>query len=157
MQYSITRLLGQIALTQPGGGLGHCPVEKQMIVPLSAHQMGWRMAAECYGSLELKTNNRQCHQQSTIIASHLINLALFTKHLSQILVKLHDYDLLSKNVQINDRFLELSILRKWLRRLKMGKRCYWNRILVQVKCVYGIGKGSNVCMEQVCVCVCALP
>ena len=27
--------LGQIALTQPGGVLGHCPVEKQMIVPLS--------------------------------------------------------------------------------------------------------------------------
>ena len=33
MQDSITVLLGQIALTQPGGVLGHCPVEKQMIVP----------------------------------------------------------------------------------------------------------------------------
>ena len=45
MQHSIT-LLGQIALTQPGGVLGHCPVEKQMIVPLSANQMGCRIAAE---------------------------------------------------------------------------------------------------------------
>ena len=26
MQHSITLLLGQIALTQPGGVLGHCPV-----------------------------------------------------------------------------------------------------------------------------------
>ena len=39
--------LGQIALTQPGGVLGHCPVEKQMIVPLSAYQMGWHIAADC--------------------------------------------------------------------------------------------------------------
>ena len=31
MQHSITLLLGQIALTQPGGVLGHCPVEKQII------------------------------------------------------------------------------------------------------------------------------
>ena len=38
MQHSITLLLGQIALTQPGSVLGHCPVEKQMIVPLSANQ-----------------------------------------------------------------------------------------------------------------------
>ena len=29
----ITLLLGQIALTQAGSVLGHCPVEKQMIVP----------------------------------------------------------------------------------------------------------------------------
>jgi hypothetical protein len=47
MQHSITLLLGQITLTQPGGMLGHCPVEKQMIVPLSANQMGWHIAAEC--------------------------------------------------------------------------------------------------------------
>ena len=33
MQHSIT-LLCQIALTQPGGVLGHCPFEIQMIVPL---------------------------------------------------------------------------------------------------------------------------
>ena len=45
MQHSITLLLGQIALTQLGGVLGHCPVEKQMIVLLSANQMGWRIAA----------------------------------------------------------------------------------------------------------------
>ena len=31
MQHSITLLLGKIALTQSGGVLGHCPVEKQMI------------------------------------------------------------------------------------------------------------------------------
>ena len=30
--------------------LGHCPVEKQMIVPLSANQMGWRIFEECCGS-----------------------------------------------------------------------------------------------------------
>ena len=48
MQHSITLILGQIALTKPGGGfLGCCPVEKQMIVGLSANQMGWRIAAEC--------------------------------------------------------------------------------------------------------------
>ena len=38
---------GHLALTQPGGVLGHCPVDKQMILPLSANQMGWRIAAEC--------------------------------------------------------------------------------------------------------------
>ena len=27
IQHSITLLLGQIALTQPGGVLGHCPVD----------------------------------------------------------------------------------------------------------------------------------
>ena len=31
MQHSITLHLGQIALTQPGGVLSHCPVEKRMI------------------------------------------------------------------------------------------------------------------------------
>ena len=50
MQHSITLILGQIALTQPGGVLGHCPVEKQMIVPLSANQLGWCVAAEFCGS-----------------------------------------------------------------------------------------------------------
>ena len=50
MQHSISLLLGHIALTQRGGVLGHCPVEKQMIVPLSANQMGWHIAAECCGS-----------------------------------------------------------------------------------------------------------
>ena len=39
MQSSIPLLLGKIALTQSGGVLGHCPVEKQMIVPLSTNQM----------------------------------------------------------------------------------------------------------------------
>ena len=48
MQHSIT-LLGQIALTQPGDVLGHCPVEKQMIVLLSANQVGWSIAAEDCG------------------------------------------------------------------------------------------------------------
>ena len=50
MQHSITLLLGKIALTQPGGVLDHCPVEKQMIVPLNPNQMGWCIAAECCGS-----------------------------------------------------------------------------------------------------------
>ena len=50
IQHSITLLLGQTDLTQPGGVLGHCPVEKQMIVGLSPNQMGWRIAAECCGS-----------------------------------------------------------------------------------------------------------
>ena len=40
MQHTITLLLGQIALTQPGGMLGHCPVGKKMTVQLSANQMG---------------------------------------------------------------------------------------------------------------------
>ena len=35
MQHSITLLIGQKALTQSGGVLGHCPVDKQMTVPLS--------------------------------------------------------------------------------------------------------------------------
>ena len=47
MQHSITLHLSQIALTQPGGVLGHCPVEKQMIVPLNPNQMGLRIASEC--------------------------------------------------------------------------------------------------------------
>ena len=50
MQYSITLLLGKISLTQPRGVLAHCPVEKQMIVPLIPNQMGWRIAAEFCGS-----------------------------------------------------------------------------------------------------------
>ena len=49
MQHYINLLLRKIAFTQPGGVLGHCPVEKQIIVPLSPNQMGWRIAAECYG------------------------------------------------------------------------------------------------------------
>ena len=50
MQHSTTPLLGQIALTQPGGVLGHCPVEKQIIIPLNSNQMGGCIAAECCGS-----------------------------------------------------------------------------------------------------------
>ena len=38
MQHSITIIIGKIALSQSGGVLGHCPVEKQMIVPLSPTQ-----------------------------------------------------------------------------------------------------------------------
>jgi hypothetical protein len=44
MQHSITVILGQIAFTLPESLLGHCPVEKQIIVPLSPNQMGWRIA-----------------------------------------------------------------------------------------------------------------
>ena len=51
MQHSITLLIGQIVLTQPGGVLGHCPVEKQMIFRLSANQMERHIAAECCGRL----------------------------------------------------------------------------------------------------------
>jgi hypothetical protein len=50
MQHSITLLLVQIDILQPGGVLGHCPAEKQMIVPLSANQMGCCIAAEFCGS-----------------------------------------------------------------------------------------------------------
>ena len=50
MQHSITLILGQISLTQPGGVLGHCPVEKQMIVPRSPNQMGLRITAKCCGT-----------------------------------------------------------------------------------------------------------
>ena len=50
MQHSITLLLGQIALTQPADVLGHCPVKKQMIVPLSTNQMALCITAECSGS-----------------------------------------------------------------------------------------------------------
>ena len=44
MQHSIILLIGQIALAHPGDVLGHCTVEKQMIVPLSPNQMGWCIA-----------------------------------------------------------------------------------------------------------------
>ena len=40
---TITLLLGQIAFTQLGGVFVHCPVEKQMIVPLNAKQMDRRL------------------------------------------------------------------------------------------------------------------
>jgi hypothetical protein len=50
MEHSITLLLGQIALTQPVGVLGHSPVEKQMIVLLSTNQLGWCITAECCGN-----------------------------------------------------------------------------------------------------------
>ena len=47
MRHSITILLSQITLTKPGGVLCNCLLEKQMIVPLSANQMGWCITAEC--------------------------------------------------------------------------------------------------------------
>jgi hypothetical protein len=40
--------LGKTDLTQPLGVLGHCLVEKQMIVGLRQNQMGWSIAAECF-------------------------------------------------------------------------------------------------------------
>jgi hypothetical protein len=54
MQHSITLLLGQIALTQPGGVLGRCPVKKQMIVPLNARQMGRRNATDAVVAMLVK-------------------------------------------------------------------------------------------------------
>ena len=50
MQRSITLLLGQIAHTAYRCVLGRCPVEKQVIVPLIANQMGWCIATEWCGS-----------------------------------------------------------------------------------------------------------
>ena len=50
MQHSINLLLVKIALTQPGGVFGHCPVEKQIIVPISTNQMTWGIAEEFCGS-----------------------------------------------------------------------------------------------------------
>ena len=52
MHHSITLLLGKKKkhLHSLEVCLGHCPVEKQMIVPLSANQMGWPISAECCGS-----------------------------------------------------------------------------------------------------------
>ena len=51
IQHSITLLLGQIALTQPWGVLGHCHVEKQTTVSVSTNQMGWRIAANVIGHI----------------------------------------------------------------------------------------------------------
>ena len=73
MQHSITLLLGQIALTQPGGALGHYPVEKQMIDPLSANQMGWRIAAECCGGWNQKSQI-WTHQTKGQISTGLMSI-----------------------------------------------------------------------------------
>jgi hypothetical protein len=51
IQHSITLHLGQIALTQSGGVLGHCLVEKQTIVSVSTNQMGWCIAANFIGHI----------------------------------------------------------------------------------------------------------
>ena len=40
MQHSNILLLGQIAIAQPGGVLGHYHFEKKIIVAISANQMG---------------------------------------------------------------------------------------------------------------------
>jgi hypothetical protein len=78
MQHSITLLLGQIALIQTGDVLGHCPVEKQIIVPLTANQIGC-IAAEC---LEFETNYRPCHQQSSPTSSHhLLHASRWEPHM----------------------------------------------------------------------------
>ena len=47
-------LLGQIALTQPGGVLGHCSVEKQMIVPTTSGS--W--LRECQECAKLSSRQR---------------------------------------------------------------------------------------------------
>ena len=54
MQHSIILFLGQIALTQPGDVLGYCPVENQMVVPLSTNQMGWHISAETVVAMLVK-------------------------------------------------------------------------------------------------------
>ena len=50
MQHSITLFLGQVALTQPGAVFCHCPVEKQIMVPLNANQIRLHISTECCGS-----------------------------------------------------------------------------------------------------------
>ena len=52
--------IGQIAVTQPGGVLGHCPVEKQMIVPLSTFQVttSWSRLRECQECAKLSSRQR---------------------------------------------------------------------------------------------------
>ena len=50
MQHSTNLLLAQIALTQPGGVLGHSPLQNKIIFPLSTNQMEWRIAAVCCDS-----------------------------------------------------------------------------------------------------------
>jgi hypothetical protein len=45
MQHSITLLLGKVALTQPGGLVGHCPVEKTNDSPTKPKPNG--MAYRC--------------------------------------------------------------------------------------------------------------
>lgn len=51
MQHSIILLLVQIALTEPGGVFRVIVLlKKQIMVLLSANQMGWHVAAECCGS-----------------------------------------------------------------------------------------------------------
>ena len=53
MQHSIT-LLRQIALTQPGGVLGHCPVELLTITPLPPCFMVWTTRTEIIRSPTLR-------------------------------------------------------------------------------------------------------
>ena len=50
MQHTIILLLGKIALTQPGGVLGNCPVEKQIIISRHPIWLGFSITAECCGS-----------------------------------------------------------------------------------------------------------
>lgn len=49
--HHLHHLLGEIALTLARRRvLAHCPVKKQMMIPLSANQMGWHVVAECCGN-----------------------------------------------------------------------------------------------------------
>ena len=78
MQYSITLLLGQIALIQPGGVLGHCTVEKQMIVLLSANKMGLRIAAEyCWDNAN---SVKSCHQGKGWLLWRILTIILQCKN-----------------------------------------------------------------------------
>jgi hypothetical protein len=72
---------GQVIWCSTQGVLGHCPVEKQMIVPLSANQMGWRITAECCGSrlslpwilnksLTVSPAHWQCHHHTSSSMLH---------------------------------------------------------------------------------------
>ena len=44
---------------------GHCPSEKQMIVPLSQNQMGWHIATECWVAMLLKCALNVKYQRNT--------------------------------------------------------------------------------------------
>ena len=69
MHHSITLLLHQITLTQPRGVLGHCPVDKQIIVPLRTNQMGWHITRNAVVAMLVKC---ALNSKSTPSPSHLL-------------------------------------------------------------------------------------
>jgi hypothetical protein len=88
MQHSITLLLGQISLTQPESVLGHYPVEKEMIVPLSANQMGWCIAAECFCSVPWILN-KSLTAKHPHTSHFLLHASRWEPHIQRSSVHLH--------------------------------------------------------------------